>query len=139
MSDTPLEAASPGDHVTLIRVVVGDLRLRQCDAPRSHRVDQVEEDILQFEATEGQPDQRWEEGEFTMARDERDPVFRAQSLRQTFRGDHAGKAAAQNKHVCHIRLLVSKSERTVERHQCAICKVILSAGAPRRAWWSGWR
>jgi hypothetical protein len=42
---------------------------------------QVEEDVLQFETTEGQPDQRREEGEFTMTRDERDPVFRPRSPR----------------------------------------------------------
>src|SRR5262245_59657547 len=124
MSDTPLEAASPGDHVTLIRVVVGDLRLSQCDAPRPHRVDQVEEDVLQFEATEGQPDQRWKEGEFTMARDERDPMFRPQSLRQTFRYDHSGKAAAQHKDVCHRRLLktsvISKSTPVTTLHYATL-------------------
>src|SRR5215510_14085366 len=103
--DTPLEPASPDDHETLIRVVVGDLRLGQCDALRPHCVGQVEEDVLTFEATEGQPDQRREEGEFTMARDERDPVFRPQSPRQTFRCDHAGKAAAQHENICHTRLL----------------------------------
>src|SRR5262245_58768649 len=61
MSDAPLELTSLDDHETLIWVVVGDLRLRQCDALRPHRMGQVEEDVLQFEATEGQPDQRWKE------------------------------------------------------------------------------
>src|SRR5262245_8637104 len=78
VSDTPLEPASPGDHETLIRVVVGDLRLRQCDVLRPQSMGQVEEDVLQFETTEGQPYQRREKGEFTMARDERDLVFRPQ-------------------------------------------------------------
>jgi hypothetical protein len=54
-----------------------------------------------------------------MTRNERDPVFRPQSLRQTFSGDHAGKAAAQHKRVCHTQHLVSKSERLVEQHQYA--------------------
>src|SRR5262245_60702656 len=105
VSDTPLEPASPDDHETFIRVVIGDLRLRQCYALRPHRMRQVEEDVLQFEATEGQPDQRREEGEFTMARDELDPVFRPQSPRQTFRRDHAGKTAAQHENICHTQLL----------------------------------
>jgi hypothetical protein len=105
MSDTPLEPASPDNHETLIRVVVGDLRLGQCDALRPHRMDQVEENVLQFDVTEGQPNQRREEGEFTMARHERDLVFRSQSLRQTFRRDYAGKAAAQYENICHAQLL----------------------------------
>src|SRR5262245_1073193 len=105
VSDTPLEPASPDNHETFIRVVVGDLRLRQCDALRPHRMGQIEEDVLQFEATEGQPYQRREEGELTMAGDERDPVFRPQAPRQSFRCDHAGKAAAQHENICHTQLL----------------------------------
>src|SRR5262245_45899836 len=81
---------------------------------------QVEEDILQFEMTESQPDQRWEEGEFTMTRDELDPVFRPQLPRQTFRRDYAGKAAAQHENICHTHLiktsLIRKSTHVITHY-----------------------
>jgi hypothetical protein len=129
MLDTPLEPTSPDDHETLIRVVVGNLRLRQGDALRPHRMGQVEEDVLQFEAAEGQPDQRREEGEFTMARDERDPVFSPQPLRQTFRRDHTSKAAAQHENICHIQLL----KTSVFRKSASVITLRYATSPPPRS------